>query len=231
MITIIGFEYICNLYNVKYIEIAEELGISKQTINSWVMGRRKIPDKHLPKLSGKFNIPQEYFQKELDDVEKLKLQKMKIESEMEEIEYEDTIIDDETGEKHTVTRTYMDSGEIFYLQHIEYEIKEKELYSKIKRTLSNCFIDNEDSMHGGLDDAWTLLEDFHKFADIILDEKTNKNTIRRILWAIRMAYGKGFDSDSFVRKIVKVIKEEEEKNRKQAEEIAELWKGNEDLFK
>ena len=68
---IIGFEYICNLYNIKYIEIAEELGISKQTINSWVSGIRRIPDKHLPKLSEKFKLSQEYFKKELSVEDKI----------------------------------------------------------------------------------------------------------------------------------------------------------------
>lgn len=223
MIIIIGFEYICNLYTVKYTEIADELDISKQTINSWVSGRRKIPNKHLETLAKKFEISQEYFQKELDDIDKLKIQKIKIENEMVEIEYEDTAIDEQTGEEYTYTRTCLDSGEEFYLQHLTYEIKEKELYDKIKKTLSNCFNDNEDSMYGGLNDAWTLLEDFHKFIDIINDKKVNQNTIRKILRAIGLAYGKGFDSDRLVRKIVEAIKEEEVKTKKEMEEILELW--------
>lgn len=66
MVKIIGLEYICLLSNTKYVEIAEMLGISKQTVNSWVSGRRKIPEKHLETLSEKFNkVPIEYFQKEL----------------------------------------------------------------------------------------------------------------------------------------------------------------------
>lgn len=78
----IGLEYICNLYNIQYKEIAEMLGISKQTINSWVTGRRKIPKKYLPNLSNKFDIPEEYFQKEINDVDKLVIQKLKLEKEL-----------------------------------------------------------------------------------------------------------------------------------------------------
>ena len=80
----IGFEYICNLFNKKYINIAKELGITRQTINSWTSGRRKIPKKYIPILSEKFdNIPEEYFQKEIADIDKIKIQRIKLDNEIE----------------------------------------------------------------------------------------------------------------------------------------------------
>lgn len=220
----IGLEYILNLYNMQHQELAEKLGIKKQNINLWIKKKQNISKKYLPILSEIFKVPEEMFQKELNDIDKLKIQKKKIESEMVEFEYEDTIIDDETGEEITITRTYLDNGEQFYLEHISYEIEEKELYAKIKGTLDRCFKDDEDSMDAGLYDAWTLLEDFEKFADIMNKENINKNTVRKILRAIKLAYGGGFDSDKFVKKIMEAIKEEEdekEKNRKAWEEISD----------
>ncbi|QXE20023.1 YdaS family helix-turn-helix protein [Clostridium sp. 001] len=219
----IGLEYILALYNINHSKLAEELGIKRQNINQWIRGKNKIPKKYLPIVSKMFNIPEEIFQKELSDIDKLKIQKMKIENEMDETEYEDTIIDEKTGEEITITRTYLGSGEEFYLQNLSYEIQEKELYAKIKRTLDNCFNDDDDSMDGGLHDAWTLLEDFDKFADIMRNENINKNTIRKILLAIRLAYGKGFESDKFIRKVMEAIKEEEEKNKKYLKEVKDLW--------
>lgn len=82
MIKIIGFQYVCNLFNVQYTDIANLLNISKQTINSWTSGRRPIPKKYLPKLSEMFNVPEEYFQKEMNEVDKLIIQKEKLKKEL-----------------------------------------------------------------------------------------------------------------------------------------------------
>lgn len=83
MIRIIGLEYICQLYNVQYKQVAESLGISKQSINSWISGARKIPEKHLVKLSEMFDVSQEYFQKELLEEEKIKIQTYKIKNDID----------------------------------------------------------------------------------------------------------------------------------------------------
>lgn len=82
----IGFEYVCNLFNEKYINIAIELGIAKQTISSWTSGKRKIPKKYISILSEKFNIPKEYFQKEINDLDKIKIQKIKLDNDIKEYE-------------------------------------------------------------------------------------------------------------------------------------------------
>jgi len=80
----IGFEYICNLFNIQYKDVAKELELSKQTINSWTSGKRKIPKKYIPILSEKFdNIPEEYFQKEIADIDKIKIQRIKLDNEIE----------------------------------------------------------------------------------------------------------------------------------------------------
>ena len=67
----LGFTYICKLHDVEYLEIADILGIKKQTINCWISGARKIPKKHLPILAERFKTPEEYFQREIDTVGKI----------------------------------------------------------------------------------------------------------------------------------------------------------------
>ncbi|NSB12127.1 helix-turn-helix domain-containing protein [Clostridium beijerinckii] len=74
----IGLEYICKLYEIKHVELAEKLGIKKQNINFWITKKRDIPLKYLPQLANIFNIPSEYFQKELDPRDKEKIQMMKL---------------------------------------------------------------------------------------------------------------------------------------------------------
>lgn len=73
-----GLEYVCGIYNMKYTELAEKLNISKQTINSWLTGRRNIPKKHLESSEELFRISWEYFGKEIDNEDKIKIQELKI---------------------------------------------------------------------------------------------------------------------------------------------------------
>jgi plasmid maintenance system antidote protein VapI len=78
----IGLEYILNLYNMEHQSLAEKLGIKKQDINLWIKGKQNISKKHLPLLSEMFGIDEQYFQKELDDIDKLMIQKEKLRQEL-----------------------------------------------------------------------------------------------------------------------------------------------------
>lgn len=67
----IGLEYIVREFRKEYKEVANDLGVSKQTIQDWLKERRKIPAKRLNQLSIMFKLPEEYFQqKELTSIEK-----------------------------------------------------------------------------------------------------------------------------------------------------------------
>jgi plasmid maintenance system antidote protein VapI len=81
----IGLEYILNLYDMQHQTIAEKLGIKKQNINLWVKEKQSIPKKYLPVLSSMFGIVEEYFQKELTEVERLILQKEKLQKDLEPV--------------------------------------------------------------------------------------------------------------------------------------------------
>lgn len=81
----IGLEYILGLYNMQHIELAEHLGIKKQNINFWIKGKQGIPKKYLPILEELFNIDAAYFAKELDEIEKLAIQKEKLKRELQPI--------------------------------------------------------------------------------------------------------------------------------------------------
>ena len=61
----IGLEYMLNIRSMKHHELAQALGITKQNINYWTKGARKIPLKYLPQLSEIFNVPTYYFNKEI----------------------------------------------------------------------------------------------------------------------------------------------------------------------
>jgi hypothetical protein len=74
----IGLEYIIKINNTTFKSVGDLLNIRKQNAQLWCSNDRKIPKKYLPILSQEFEIPIEYLQKELTDIDKLKLQKIKL---------------------------------------------------------------------------------------------------------------------------------------------------------
>jgi chromosome partitioning protein len=80
VIGIIGLEYICKIFDLSYKSLAEYLRITNQQVNDWVNGRRKIPENHLVLLERKFNIPASYFNIDLDEISKIRIQEIKLEN-------------------------------------------------------------------------------------------------------------------------------------------------------
>lgn len=200
----IGLEHILHLYKIQHNDLANELGIAKQNISRWIKGERKIPKKYLPILSKKFNIPEEYFQKELDKLDETKIEKIKLENGIKEIEYKEKTTDPETGEKYTVYGTYSDTRDIDSLKQLSYEIDEHELYEKIKKSLDNYSEKNSD-IDEALDQKLMLLQDYHKFVDIMSSDKINKDIVREIIKSIELAYKNTMGGDGFTRIIVEAI--------------------------
>ena len=63
----IGLEYVLKVFEIQQKDLAEELGIRKQNITLWLKGKQNISKKYLPILSEKFDLPEEYFQKEITE--------------------------------------------------------------------------------------------------------------------------------------------------------------------
>ncbi|MEJ3717222.1 MULTISPECIES: helix-turn-helix transcriptional regulator [Paenibacillus] len=70
----IGLEHIVKVYNGTYKKLAEKLGISSPTIMGWLSKKRPIPKSKLEALSKMFGIDEEYFHKELNEVEKVQIE-------------------------------------------------------------------------------------------------------------------------------------------------------------
>ena len=85
VISIIGLEYILALYDMQHIDLAERLGIKKQNINMWIKGKQKIPKKYLPVLKELFGINGDYFNKNINEVDKLEIQKEKLKRDLNPI--------------------------------------------------------------------------------------------------------------------------------------------------
>lgn len=81
----IGLEYILQLNGMQHQDLAEKLGIHKQNVNLWIKEKQCISKKFLPYLSDLFGIEESYFQRELDDLDKLYMQKEKIKKDLKPI--------------------------------------------------------------------------------------------------------------------------------------------------
>ncbi|AKN32327.1 XRE family transcriptional regulator [Clostridium carboxidivorans P7] len=224
----LGISYIRELFNLSMTDLAKQLGVSKQVISQYEGGKTRISDKRVKQISDMFKIPEKYISKELTDLDKLEMQKAKLNNEIKdyEYEYEDTIIDDETGEEITITRTELDSGALLAIEMNTYQIDEEKLLANIKNTLDQCFEkaqEDEDCMDYGLSDANQLLSLYEYFLDLIKNPNVYNSTLRSVLLGVKVAYGKAVSSDKFVRKIAKAIKNYDEENRKEWQEIADLY--------
>jgi len=75
----IGLEYIVKEFHMSFTEVGELLGVSRKSVSNWRNGWQSIPKKHLGILSEYFGVPENYFQKELNEAEKVQIQIIKIE--------------------------------------------------------------------------------------------------------------------------------------------------------
>lgn len=128
----IGLEYILGLYNIQHIELAKELGIKKQNINLWIKGKQNIPKKYLPKLEEMFGIDKEYFSKEINDIEKLEIQKEKLKKELNPVieKYDKQFMVRESNDIYKVP--VYDKKE---MNKIARDIEKAKLVSKFKEAL------------------------------------------------------------------------------------------------
>ncbi|MCC9293507.1 helix-turn-helix domain-containing protein [Clostridium sp. MT-14] len=129
---LIGLEYILGLYNMQHIELAKELGLKKQNINLWIKGKQGIPKKYLPRLEKMFGISKEYFPKELNEIEKLEIQKEKLKKELNPVieKYDKQFMVKDTKGIYKVP--IYDKEE---MNRIERKIEKAKLVSKFKQAL------------------------------------------------------------------------------------------------
>lgn len=160
----IGLEYVLNLFDMQHNELAEQLGIKKQNINLWIKEKQSIPIKYLPMLSSIFKVPQEYFQKELSEVDKLELQKNKLKENLKPviIGYDTHLI---LGENADLVQTPIYSS--VEINEIELQLEKARLLEKFKNLLS---IAHEDEELVFMKQILMLLEDYK-------EKKILKNTI------------------------------------------------------
>lgn len=194
-----GLEYILNLHNMQHIELAEILGIKKQNINMWVKGKQNIPKKYLPVLEELFQLDRSYFTKELNEVDKLEIQKEKLKKDLKPIvnKYEMEYSISESNDM--VKKPVYDKEE---MNSIERSIEKAKLVEKFKNALE-------------ITDENPFMDTYNIIVELV--EKVPHETIfNKTIEALAHYYNiipkeinKGFDQEDFEEELFEVFSNNE----------------------
>lgn len=223
----IGLEYLLDINNMQSKQLAEMLGVGKATVSSWINQKRLISTKHYEKLKEIFKVPEEYFQKELTELDRLNLQRIKLENNIVGYTYKDTIWDEETKQEIEVDRVGYNIP-VETIEMLDLDIRHKELFKNIDDLIAR--------RTEGAEDEWDyigkkseVLEVFELLYEIMNKEYVPYRRVKNILDSIKVSKEKRMESDLFVRKLAAIIREQmmrdkktEEENIKAAKELLEI---------
>ena len=155
----IGLEYILEVYGVQQADLAEQLGIKPQNITLWFRGKQNISKKYLPILSEKFNIPVEYFQKELTNIDKRKI----------DLRHAEMIV----AEMHN------DSNAVENYRMRKAELKEAKVLNKVRSVIND--ISEPDEMDDYIRVYEENIEIFDRFIKVVKGFKNKKEVLQPLL--------------------------------------------------
>ncbi|MBO3392528.1 hypothetical protein CYK72_15935 [Clostridium perfringens] len=223
----IGLEYLLDINNMQSKQLAEMLGVGKATVSSWINQKRLISTKHYEKLKEIFKVPEEYFQKELTELDKLKLQQLKLETDTFEYTYTDTIWDDEKQQEIEVDCIGTNIP-YEYMEMLDLDIREKELFNNLNNLIAKR-TNNSENEWDYIGRKADILEIFETLVEIMDKEYIPDRRVKEVLDSIKIAKGNRLANSLFVKKLSVVIKEQmmrdkktEEENIKAAKELLEI---------
>lgn len=200
----IGLQYIADTFHMEYKTVAEKVGVSKQTFQDWIKGRRKIPQQRLEALSSLFGIAEvEWFQKELTDSEKTEIQIHYFQQSDVIEEVEDTHIDDD-GNEHIVKYSVSQNRSIIDFLYERNE--EDRLLERAGEAIRNDHVDGKDNK--------VMLE---QLLTVMEGKASQRRTLELVLYALT-DYGQdewggihpsfsSFDEKGFFDKFNRLLKE------------------------
>lgn len=190
----IGLIYVRNWIGMTMEELAAKLETTKQNISLWENdAKRKIPKRYLPILQEMFGVPEEYFQKELLEIDELNVQEFMLNKQLAEsaFVYEDEIYDSGTGNTIMVEQEHYDKNTEEYLEAIKVDKKELLLVVKLKQSIrstdKNGFNINEITSLS----AYTSCKDdniklYDRFINIVNRQNINNKLLHEIMRAIEL---------------------------------------------
>ncbi|MCZ0870911.1 helix-turn-helix domain-containing protein [Peribacillus sp. AS_2] len=186
MIIIIGLEKAINVFNLNANQIAQKIGVSRQTVYDWLKGKRKIPKERIDQLT---EIPEfryvdkELFQKAMDSVDEIDIEiaRSKYLSDRDSVEVEDDfygipVPSDPHAEDRQmlleikeremeIKRVTMNLYDTDYMDGLQYSIGEN--YLNIVTSLNNLFEKEEVEKIKALIDTLSFLRNNEQFTEYV----------------------------------------------------------------
>ena len=220
-----NLDNIREIFNLTLEDVANMLHIKKQSVSEWSKNN-KIPEKRIKELSELLNIPEEYFNKEISEVDKIKLQNIKLEQDIKNsiFEYEREIYDNETDETITTISDIAYNKDLERLYEINnIKINKLNLLKKIDTIISKY--NNEEGNELILDKSYeeVFIDIFNRLANVVDSQEQDFSILYYILRALELTssleninkyIGKEYpergnitDENKYVQQIVNIIKE------------------------
>ena len=88
----IGLTYILELENISVNELSAKIDVDISLIYRWIKGTKKIPEKRIAQLAELFpTYGCDYFSKQLDEIDKLRLDNIKIDNQIRNLSIDDPL--------------------------------------------------------------------------------------------------------------------------------------------
>ena len=177
-----GLEYIASLRGLSITDVGDRLGVARQNVHQWISGARKIPKKYLPLLKEVFELPEEIFDKELTEIDKLKIRSSEFSKEIEKSKYiiNEAIYDHKSKKWVSIEKPYYNESAIEAQRIIDAEIEALEIIGKIKDDIydAESKARNSEDYIGHVSSATNSYKLLNK---VRADNKFNDNTVETVL--------------------------------------------------
>lgn len=180
----IGLTYIRNLNNMTMSTLAKKLETSKQNVNLWENSAgRKIPQKYIPQLETIFGMPQVYFQKEISEVDKLEIQKLHLEMQINLSVVDHDYFDQNANEWVTDQFPWPQSYLADEFQETNLRISALELLEDIKKDMFSLpnNIESTSDIIIRMEAAIDQYKVFHKLRN---DSDISKDTLHQVMLSL-----------------------------------------------
>jgi len=217
----IGLQYILETNNMSVSDLANKLGIARGNIYNWFSEKRAIPSVTLEKLSDLFQFPQNFFSKELSEVEMAKVREVMADKLLDN---KDKIINKTFSHRVSTLKLGISSSD---------DKKEREVKVLKNRKIAKA-VDTLRTLFSESEDIAKLEEIFDDFNEIVGCHKVSIMVMKDILLSVSIAYGlkEADESNEFTKNFVDAIVNNENERQRKKKEVYGLIKSSkiDDLF-
>lgn len=203
----LGLKYLRTLKQLSLQDVADKMGVAVQTVGKWEKSRI-IPPARVKQLANIFNVNEKYILEELSEIDKLEVQKIRLDNELKKTEIVETLVDDMTGKEATTIREYIDVEDMIQISKVDFEIRKRRYLKKIEESLDACLQNtnkDNDEVLASLDNANDLLKFYEDFCYLVNNAKVNKDALTGLMKAIDLYYTGKFSTDRFTSSFIKGV--------------------------